>query len=91
MRRICTGKSLLSSSSLILALIGVVFPMRSERSGGIAQGIGIGVIIGFSYWIVFAFTLSLGRSGTLPPVVAAWATNVILGVVAVVMFRRVNT
>ena len=85
------GKIAFVFVSLILALIGVVFPMRSERSGGIAQGIGIGVIIGFSYWIVFAFTLSLGRSGTLPPVVAAWATNVILGVVAVVMFRRVNT
>jgi len=77
--------------SLILALIGVVFPMRSERSGGVAQGIGVGGIIGFSYWICFAFTLSLGRSGTLPPVVAAGATNVILGVVAIVMFRRVNT
>jgi len=85
------GKIAFVFVSLILALIGVVFPMRSERSGGIAQGIGIGVIIGFSYWIVFAFTLSLGRSGTLPPVAAAWATNVILGVVAVVMFRRVNT
>jgi lipopolysaccharide export system permease protein len=85
------GKIAFVFVSLILALIGVAFPMRSERSGGIAQGIGIGVIIGFSYWIVFAFTLSLGRSGTLPPVVAAWATNVILGVVAVVMFRRVNT
>jgi lipopolysaccharide export system permease protein len=84
------GKIAFVFVSLILALIGVVFPMRSERSGGIAQGIGIGVIIGFSYWIVFAFTLSLGRSGTLPPVVAAWATNVILGVVAFVMFRRVN-
>jgi len=85
------GKIAFVFVSLILALIGVAFPMRSERSGGIAQGIGIGVIIGFSYWIVFAFTLSLGRSGTLPPVVAAWATNVILGVAAVVMFRRVNT
>jgi lipopolysaccharide export system permease protein len=85
------GKIAFVFVSLILALIGVAFPMRSERSGGIAQGIGIGVIIGFSYWIVFAFTLSLGRSGTLPPVAAAWATNVILGVVAVVMFRRVNT
>jgi lipopolysaccharide export system permease protein len=84
------GKIAFVFVSLILALIGVVFPMRSERSGGIAQGIGIGVIIGFSYWIVFAFSLSLGRSGTLPPVVAAWATNVILGVVAVVMYRRVN-
>ena len=85
------GKIAFVFVSLILALIGVVFPMRSERSGGIAQGIGIGVIIGFSYWIVFAFTLSMGRSGTLPPVVAAWATNVILGVVAFVMYRRVNT
>lgn len=85
------GKIAFVFVSLILVLIGVSFPMRSERSGGIAQGIGIGVIIGFSYWIVFAFTLSLGRSGTLPPAIAAWATNVILGIVAVVMFRRVNT
>jgi lipopolysaccharide export system permease protein len=85
------GKIAFVFVSLILALIGVAFPMRSERSGGIAQGIGIGVIIGFSYWIVFAFALSLGNSGTLPPVVAAWAANVILGVVAVVSFLRVNT
>ncbi len=84
------GKIAFVFVSLILALIGVTFPMRSERSGGIAQGIGIGVIIGFSYWIVFAFTLSLGRSGTVPPVVAAWATNVILGFVALAMFRKVN-
>ncbi len=84
------GKIAFVFVSLILALIGVVFPLRSERSGGIAQGIGIGVIIGFSYWLVFAFTLSLGRSGTLPPVVAAWSANVILGIVAVVMFRKAN-
>jgi len=76
--------------SLILALLGVVFPMRSERSGGIAWGVGIGIIVGFSYYIVFSFTMSLGSSGTLPPAVAAWAANFILGVVAVVMFRRVN-
>jgi lipopolysaccharide export system permease protein len=84
------GKIAFVFVSLILALIGVTFPLRSERSGGIAQGIGIGVVIGFSYWIVFAFTLSLGRSGTLPPVAAAWATNVILGLAALVMFRKAN-
>ncbi|OPY92416.1 MAG: Lipopolysaccharide export system permease protein LptG [Syntrophaceae bacterium PtaU1.Bin231] len=84
------GKIAFVFVSLILALIGVSFPMRSERSGGIAQGIGIGVVIGFSYWIVFAFMLSLGRSGTLPPLVAAWATNVIFGIAAVMMFRKAN-
>jgi len=85
------GKIAFVFVSLILALIGVVFPMRSERSGGIAWGIGIGIIVGFSYYIVFHFTKSLGSSGTLPPAVAAWAANIILGIVAVVMFRRVNT
>jgi lipopolysaccharide export system permease protein len=84
------GKIAFVFVSLILALIGVAFPVRSERSGGIVWGIAIGGIIGFSYWIVFAFMRSLGHSGTLPPVVAAWAANVILGVIAVVAFRKVS-
>jgi lipopolysaccharide export system permease protein len=84
------GKIAFVFVSLILALIGVAFPVRSERSGGIVWGIAIGGIIGFSYWIVFAFMRSLGQSGTLPPVIAAWAANFILGVIAVVAFRKVS-
>ena len=41
------GKIAFVFVSLILALIGVVFPMRSERSGGIARGIGMGSSSGF--------------------------------------------
>ena len=66
--------------SIILAVIGISFSLRSERSGGIAQGIGAGLVIGFSYWLVYAFGMSLGRSGTLPPFIAAWFANILFGV-----------
>ncbi len=85
------GKISLPLVSVILAILGVSFSLRSERSGGIAKGIGTGIIIGFSYWIVFAFAISLGRAGTIPPVVAAWAANLILGLAALIMFIRVKT
>ena len=61
------GKIAFPLVSIILTVIGISFSLRSERSGGIAQGIGIGLFIGFSYWLVFAFGMSLGRSGALPP------------------------
>ncbi|HOO90137.1 MAG TPA: LPS export ABC transporter permease LptG [Syntrophales bacterium] len=85
------GKVAFPLVNIILAILGVSFSLKSERSGGIAQSIGAGIIIGFSYWIVFAFTISLGHSGTIPPVIAAWAANFILGIAALIMFIRVKT
>jgi len=85
------GKAAFSIVSLILLTIGISFSLRSERSGGLAQSIAAGVIIGFSYWLVFAFSLSLGRSGNLPPLLAAWLPNLLFGGAAYYMIRRVNT
>ena len=85
------GKIAFPLVSIILAIIGTSFSLRSERSGGVAQSIGAGILIGFSYWVVFAFALSLGRSGTLPPFLAAWIANIIFGSAATVMFLRVRT
>jgi len=48
-------------------------------------------VIGFSYWLVFAFTMSLGRSGTLPPLLAAWTANILFGIASLLMYRRVKT
>ncbi len=85
------GKMAFSIVSIILLVIGISFSLRSERSGGVAQSIGAGVVIGFSYWLVFAFSLSLGRSGTLYPLLAAWLPNLLFGGAAYYMIRRVNT
>jgi lipopolysaccharide export system permease protein len=85
------GKIAFSLVSIILAVIGFSFSLRSERSGGIAQGIGAGLVIGFSYWLVYAFGMSLGRSGTLPPFIAAWFANILFGAASVFLIRRVKT
>jgi len=85
------GKTAFPWVSIILAVIGVSFSLRSERSGGVAQGIGAGLIIGFSYWLVYAFGMSLGRSGILTPIVAAWFANIVFTVAAMILIPRIRT
>jgi lipopolysaccharide export system permease protein len=85
------GKIAFSGVSIILAVIGVSFSLRTERSGGVAAGIGMGIVIGFSYWIVHALALSLGRSLTLHPLPAAWLANILFGIAAAFMLSRVRT
>lgn len=64
-------------AALIMVLLGIPFALRNSRSGGIAMGIGAGIGIGFAYFVVNAVLLSYGRSGVLPPIVAAWGANVL--------------
>jgi lipopolysaccharide export system permease protein len=86
------GKVSFTLVSMILVLIGISFSlMKSERSGGMMQSIGVGIVIGFSYWVVHAFSMSLGRSGTLPPILSAWIADIVLGTIAVTMYLRVKT
>jgi lipopolysaccharide export system permease protein len=85
------GKVAFPLVSLILAVIGICFSLRSERSGSIAQGVGAGLLIGFSYWLVFAFGMSLGRSGTLPPLLAAWFGNILFGGASIWLLLRIKT
>jgi lipopolysaccharide export system permease protein len=86
------GKIAFTFVIIILVTIGISFSLiRTERSGGVMQSIGIGIIIGFSYWIVHAFSMSLGRSGSIPPILSAWFANIIFGAASVIMFLRVKT
>jgi lipopolysaccharide export system permease protein len=64
-------------AAFVMVVLGIPFALRSSRSGGIALGIGASVGIGFAYFVVNAILLSYGRSGVLPPVVAAWGANLI--------------
>jgi lipopolysaccharide export system permease protein len=59
--------------SFVMTLIAASFIPGDPRSGG--QHIGICLIIAFSYWIILAMSLSLGRGGALHPLIAAWSAN----------------
>lgn len=62
-------------AAFVMVILGIPFALRNSRSGGIALGIGASVAIGFAYFVVNAVLLSYGRSGVLPPLVAAWGAN----------------
>jgi lipopolysaccharide export system permease protein len=85
------GKQAMPFVTLILVFIGISFSLRSQRGGGIMQSIGIGIFIGLSYFIVHAFSMSLGRSGILPALLAAWAANIIFSSAAALLFLKVRS
>ena len=69
--------------TLIMVLMGSPLALAAShgRGGGIAQGVGLSLVIGFVYWVVFAITVAMGHAGTLPPFIAAWAPNIFFGLV----------
>ncbi|MFQ6111555.1 MAG: LPS export ABC transporter permease LptG [Nitrospinota bacterium] len=63
--------------SFIMVLVGIPFSLKTSRSGGVALGIGLTFLIGFSYVVLFYLGISLGHAGRLPPLLSAWSTNII--------------
>jgi lipopolysaccharide export system permease protein len=77
-------------ASLVMAFLGIPFALKGGRSSGIAMGIGLSVAIGFAYFLVNAVLISLGEGGVLPPLVAAWAANIIFAATGVWLSMTVN-
>jgi lipopolysaccharide export system permease protein len=77
-------------SSLVLAGLAIPIAGRARRHVSVAAIVATGIGVGFCYWVVLALGMSLGQSGALPPVAAAWAANVIAGMVAVFLFLSVE-
>ncbi|PLX44368.1 MAG: LPS export ABC transporter permease LptG [Deltaproteobacteria bacterium] len=82
------AKSALPFSAILMTLIAVPFASRvSGRSGlwgAVTRGIGFGLL----FFLTFMFSTSIGKTGSLPPSVAAWLPNVSFAIFAIyLMFR----
>jgi len=64
-------------ASLVFACVAVPLAGRVQRHPSVAAILLTGLILGFAYWVILGLTKSLGQSGVLPAVVAAWASNVV--------------
>ena len=62
---------------LIMGFLGVPFALQKGRNSNIALGIGLSLAVGVGYFIVQSLLTALGYSGALPPVVSAWAANLL--------------
>jgi lipopolysaccharide export system permease protein len=61
---------------VIMMIFGAATGMKSFVKENLPVGIALGVMIAFSYWIVYGFCLSLGYGSVLPPIISAWVANI---------------
>lgn len=76
--------------TLVMTLIAVPFAVTTGKRGtmyGIGAGIGLAII----YWTVISLFAAIGSAGLLPPLLAAWAPNVIFGTIALYLVLTVQT
>ena len=69
--------------SIIVCIIGLGIAVKRKGREGPSVSIAFGALVVFLYWVVHSFCLSLGYGGMLPPIVAAWISNIIFSCYAI--------
>lgn len=83
-------KSATACAALLLTLLGLPFAFRYGKRGAVA-GIGVALLLGLTYLFVSSFLVKFGEAGSLPPLLAAWGTNVLFGLGAVYGLLGIRT
>jgi lipopolysaccharide export system permease protein len=66
---------------LIVIMTAFPFALIPARSGNLSVAFLAGISLGFLYYVVHAFSLSLGNGELIPVTAAAWSANILLGCV----------
>lgn len=72
---------------LVLTLLAAALAIRATRAGSYA-GVLIAVVLALFYFLLRTWFDQLGRSGLLPPLLAAWAQNLFFGSLGLLLLRR---
>lgn len=76
--------------TFILTLIAVPFAVTTGPRGAL-YGVGVGIGLAFTYWIILSVFGAFGSAGALAPAAAAWAPNVLFGASAGYFLLTVRT
>ena len=76
--------------TLVMTLLAVPFGVSTGKRGAL-YGIGLGIVIALSYWVLLSAFVAVGRSGLLPPALAAWTPNVLVLATAGYLLLRTRT
>ena len=71
-------KTAAAAAALLLTLVGLPFAFKYGKRGAVA-GIGAALFLGLTYLFLTSLFVRFGESGSLPPLLAAWAPNVFFG------------
>ena len=76
--------------TLVFTLIAVPFAVTMGPRGAL-YGVGVGISLACSYWIVMSVFGAIGTAGLLAPMLAAWAPNLLFGASATYLLLTVRT
>jgi len=68
------AKSSAAFTNLVMVLIGIAFALRTSKRGVMAWT-GTCVVVAVCYSMLNSFSISLGRGGVVPPLIAVWLPN----------------
>ena len=72
---------------LMMVALGVALSIDPRpRHLSLGRSFGLGLAIGFGYWVVLGFTSSFGHSGVIPAWLAAWLPNAVFATLAASIF-----
>jgi len=76
--------------SMVMVLIALPFAFRMGKRGAL-YGVGIALILGIFYWMIYAIFTKFGEVGNLPPLLSAWSANILFALAAMYLFLHVET
>ena len=76
--------------TVVMSLLAVPFGVTTGRRGAL-YGIGIGIVLALSYWVLLHVFLAIGGAGLLPPFLAGWSANIIVAGAAAYLFLNTKT
>lgn len=74
-------------AGFFFAMVGVPLGIQSHRSAS-SIGFGLSIIIIFTYYVLMTLGSALGQGGLLPPLLAAWIQNLLLGGYGLWLIRK---
>ncbi len=77
-------------ATLILVMVGAPLAVRPVRTSGTALSILGAVLVGFSYYVIIAEFISLGKGSIVKPAPAAWSANAIYAVIGLGLYSRLR-
>jgi len=75
---------------IVMTLIGIPFSFVVGRRGAL-YGVGISLLIAMVYWACLAIFEALGNNALLPPLLAAWAPNLLFGAAGLYLMLTLET
>ena len=62
--------------TVVMTLLAIPFGMTAGKRGTL-YGIGIGIVLALTYWILGGAFAAVGKAGILSPIMAGWAPNIL--------------